>query len=318
LHRLLAPLAFIGRYGTQAFAVSILLGLALPQFAAAARPLLPVSIFVFVMITFMRADPEALRGLAKRPGAFLLASGWLILAPIAMIGAILAITGRASLDPGLVLGLAIMAAAPPIMSAPAIAMILRIEPTLLIACVLTSTTLAPLLSPFIAELVAGMSVPLDRGILIQRLTFLIGGAIIAAFVFRFLLGVERIKRNNVVFDGIGVLMYFLFAIAAMDGVLDAAITRPMLVARFLLVACAIALIGFLASWFLLLFLKPAERFALAYPTGQRNMGLLVAALGAATPETTYLFFALAQVPIYLLPQIMKPIAQKILMREAKP
>jgi bile acid:Na+ symporter, BASS family len=45
------PFAFMGRYGTQGFALSIFLGLALPQFAAAARPLLAFTIFIFVMTT---------------------------------------------------------------------------------------------------------------------------------------------------------------------------------------------------------------------------------------------------------------------------
>ena len=40
------------------------------------------------------------------------------------------------------------------------------------------------------------------------------------------------------------------------------------------------------------------------------MGLLIAALGAATPDTTFLFFALAQFPIYLMPQIVKPLVQR--------
>ena len=42
MRRLLDLLALIGRYGTQGFALSIFLGLALPGFAAAARPLLSV------------------------------------------------------------------------------------------------------------------------------------------------------------------------------------------------------------------------------------------------------------------------------------
>ena len=55
-------------------------------------------------------------------------------------------------------------------------------------------------------------------------------------------------------------------------------------------------------------LPPADRFVLGYGTGQRNMGLLIAALGAATPDSTFLFFALAQFPIYLMPQLIKPLA----------
>lgn len=50
---------------------------------------------------------------------------------------------------------------------------------------------------------------------------------------------------------------------------------------------------------------------IGYGSGQRNMGLLVAALGAGVPPTTFLFFALAQFPIYLLPWLLRGVAAKI-------
>jgi BASS family bile acid:Na+ symporter len=307
---LLRALALIGRYGTQGFAVSIFLGLALPQFAAAARPLLAVTIFVFVTVTFARAEARAVTALLQRPFPLVLASAWLALAPAVLISLALAAVGRENLDPGLVLGLAILAAAPPIMSAPAVAMLLGLQPTLILSAVLLTTTLSPLLSPILADWVAGSVVPLDLSILIRRLVLLIGGAIAAATLLRFWMGEERIRAHKAHFDGLGVVMYFLFAIAAMDGVLAAATANPARVATFMAVAFAIALVGFLSSGFLLRPLPPADRFALGYATGQRNMGLLIAALGAATPDTTFLFFALAQFPIYLMPQLIKPLARR--------
>jgi BASS family bile acid:Na+ symporter len=308
---LLDGLALIGRYGTQGFALSIFLGLALPQFAAAARPLLGVTIFVFVTTTFARIDRAALRLLLRRPGPLVLASLWLVAAPAGLVGLGLAAVGRDALDPGLVLGLALFGAAPPIMSAPAIAMLFGMQPTLIISAVLLTTTLAPLVSPLLAELIAGAVVPLDLGVLICRLVFLIGGAILAAGVLRLVMGEARIRAHKAHFDGIGVVMYFLFAVAAMDGVPAAAMADPGRVARYLAIAFAVSLAGFAAAWLALRPLQPADRFVLGYATGQRNMGLLVAALGAATPDTTFLYFALAQFPIYLMPQVMKPLARRL-------
>jgi bile acid:Na+ symporter, BASS family len=305
------PLDWIGRHGTQGFALSIFAGLALPQLAAAARPLLAVTIFIFVMLTFARADAAAVRALFARPRPLILASAWLILAPVLLVSAALIGFGRANLDPGLVLGLAIMAGAPPIMSAPTVAMLLGLEPTLLLTAVLLTTAAAPLLSPLLVELVAGAAVPLDTGILIQRLLLLIGGAIVGALVLHRWLGVARIQANKTTFDGIGVVMYFIFAIAAMDGVLDAAIANPARVAQFLAFAFAMSGIGFVTAWLLLSSLEPADRFVLGYATCQRNMGLLIAALGSAAPKTSFLFFALAQFPIYLMPQIIKPLAKRL-------
>jgi bile acid:Na+ symporter, BASS family len=310
LEILTKSLGLIGRYGTQGFAISIFVGLALPQFAAAARPLLGVTIFIFTTLTFARAEQDQVRALIKAPSQLMLASLWIVLAPVILIGAILTIIGRSSLDPGLVMGLAIMAAAPPIMSSPAVAMMLGLAPTLLLTTVLLTTVFSPLLSPFLVEMVAWAPVPLDRSILIQRLALLIGGSIIAAVLLRKMVGMERIRVHKTTFDGIGVLMYFLFAIAAMDGVMEAAIADPWRVAQFTSFAFLMAILGFLAAWLVLKPLDGADRFVLGYATCQRNMGLLIAALGAAAPKTTFLFFALAQFPIYLMPQLVKHFAQR--------
>jgi bile acid:Na+ symporter, BASS family len=247
-----------------------------------------------------------LKALLKRPAPIALAGAWLLLAPALAVTAALALIGRDGLDPGLVLGLAVLGASPPIMSAPAVAMLLGLQPTLIVTAVLLTTVLAPVASPILAELIAGAVVPLDVAILIRRLVFLIGGAVLAAGALRVVLGEARIRRHKPAFDGLGVVMYFLFAVAAMDGVLAAAVGDPGRVARFLLIAFAISVGGFVGAMLLLRPLAPADR----YGTGQRNMGLLIAALGAATPDTTFLFFALAQFPIYLMPQIVKPLSRR--------
>ena len=67
IRRILDTLALIGRYGTQGFVASLFVGLALPQLADAARPLLGIATFTFVMMTFMRIDPRALRGPIRHP-----------------------------------------------------------------------------------------------------------------------------------------------------------------------------------------------------------------------------------------------------------
>jgi bile acid:Na+ symporter, BASS family len=306
-----SALAWLGRHGAQGFALSVFVGLALPQFAAAARPLLGATIFVFVMLTFARAEEDRVKALLARPRPLALASLWLVVAPVAVITLILVAIGRDNLDPGLVLGLAVMGAAPPIMSAPAVAMMLGLEPTLLLTAVLLTTLLTPVISPLLIDLIAGAAVPLDIWVLIQRLLLLIGGAIVGATILRKALGMERIRANKEAFDGVGVLMYFIFAVAAMDGVIDAALSRPDMVAQFLAFAFLMAGLGFVTAWFALRSLPPAERFVLGYATLQRNMGLLIAALGAAAPKTTFLFFALAQFPIYLMPLIVKPLAERL-------
>ena len=56
--------------------------------------------------------------------------------------------------------------------------------------------------------------------------------------------------------------------------------------------------------------------ALGLMVCQRNMGLMVAATDGVLPGTTWLYFALSQFPIYLSPQLLKPIVQKLRAQKA--
>ncbi|MFN3671072.1 MAG: hypothetical protein ACK4VM_04085 [Bosea sp. (in: a-proteobacteria)] len=314
---LAAGLAWLGRYGTQGFALSIFLGLALPQFSAAARPLLPFTIFCFTTVVFMRADLGIIGALVRRPLKLLVTVAWLFLAPVLLIGGAVLLIGREALDPGLLLGLALVAAAPPVMSAPAVAVIYGFEPSLLIAGVIIATLSTPVVAPLLVELIGGAAVPLDRTVLMLRLAIFIGGGLALASLIRLWLGAARIKALKPNLDGFGVLMYFVFAVAAMDGVTQAAMAQPLRVLLFLGCAFLVALTGLASGYALLRGLRPSERFMIGYATGQRNMGLLVAALGAGVPPTTFLFFALAQFPIYLLPWLLRGIAARIGRAEAR-
>src|SRR6267143_1096830 len=62
---------------------------------------------------------------------------------------------------------------------------------------------------------------------------------------------------------------------------------------------------------------PERAFALGLMASQRNMGLMVAATGNALPEVAWLYFALCQFPIYLSPQLLKPLARRVLARPSR-
>jgi len=51
--------------------------------------------------------------------------------------------------------------------------------------------------------------------------------------------------------------------------------------------------------------------AIGLIAGNRNVGLMLAAAGFAVPDLAWLYFALAQFPIYLLPHLLKPLAKRL-------
>jgi hypothetical protein len=55
----------------------------------------------------------------------------------------------------------------------------------------------------------------------------------------------------------------------------------------------------------------ARGFALGLMASQRNMGLMLAVTAGHLPDLVWLYVALCQLPIYLLPQLLKPLARRL-------
>jgi hypothetical protein len=75
-----AALAWIGRQGTGAVALSVFAGLALPWLAAAAKPAFTPSLFVLLFLAFLRVRMADLRGHVRRPGLVLAVLAWMMIA----------------------------------------------------------------------------------------------------------------------------------------------------------------------------------------------------------------------------------------------
>ena len=304
-------LALLGRFGSLGFALSIFLGLALPGLASTMRPVLPVTIFCFVTLAFARADFAGVRRVLGRPVALGAAFLWIALGMPVMLEAILWMVGRDAIGPGLLLGIALVAAAPPLMGFPVYAALMRLDGSLGIALLVLSLVVTPVVAPPLASLIAGEAVPIDPVVLGLRLLWLLGGAGLACLALRRVVGVARLKAWRQPLDGVNVLLYFVFAIAAMDGVITATLEQPFRTAFFLLVAVGLAALGLLSALVVMRGFGRAQAFVLGLGTGMRNTGLLVAAMGAACPPDTYLFFSLLQFPIYCAPLVLAPLARAL-------
>jgi BASS family bile acid:Na+ symporter len=55
--------------------------------------------------------------------------------------------------------------------------------------------------------------------------------------------------------------------------------------------------------------RAPRAFGVAFMASRRNMGLMLAATARDLPDLVWLYFALCQFPIYLLPQLLKPLAR---------
>lgn len=298
----LAFLSFLGRHGTLAVALSLLVGTALPFLAATLRPFLDEAILTLLTLAFLRIGFRALGDEFKTPFAVIysIIIAMLILPALALwLGQI---TGLQENYPGFYLALFIALAVPPITAVPIFAGLLRLPGPIALAFLI----LAMALTPFAATLHARLfftaeALPFDGLTIGLRLAGFLVGAGIAAAIIQRIVGLERLTRNNQYLNGINVLVMLVFAIAVMDGFGPAVLASPGLVAIIFVAVFALALAQMALMRGALWFLPADKATSIAMATGLRNMALMVAALGMNIPEATWLWFAVGQFPIYFMP-----------------
>jgi BASS family bile acid:Na+ symporter len=297
-------LAWIGRHGTRAVALSLFAGIALPPLAALMKPLFTPSLFALLCLAFLRVDPAALRRHLGRPGLVLAATLWMMVATPLVCCIALAGFGP-DVAPGLMVALVFQAAAPPVISSPALAALIGLDGALALATLLGCAAAAPATATAFAALFLGPAMQVSAVALGLRLLGMLAGAAIVAALLRRLAGQAWVERQTERFDGLSVVALFIFAVAVMDGVVAQTIARPGLVLG--LIALAFATSFALGGVTALVFWRAGRTAAwtLAVAAGLRNLGLMVAAAGTV-PDLTWLYVAMAQFPVYLLPQLLKP------------
>jgi BASS family bile acid:Na+ symporter len=313
------PIGWLGRQGTRAVAASIFIGLALPPLSEYFRPLVGPAIFLMLTLAFLRVEPMAFRSQFSRDRLLplLFATLWMMIATPLILGAAYMYFGSGNLWSELSLALVMQAAAPPITSAPAFVALLGLDIALALAVLVTTTAITPLTAPFFAELFAGDALPLDATALSVRLAIFLGGAFAVARVLRRLVGDARIIEWRAHIDGLNIVGLFVFAVALMGSVSTHALSDPGLVLALL--ALSFLLFFSLMGATALLFwrLGASRALALGLSSSARNMGVMLAAASGVS-DAVWLYFAIAQFPIYLAPQILSPLVSRILQWQLPP
>jgi hypothetical protein len=311
LAALAAAIAWLGRQGTRAVAGSLLIGVMLPPLAAFLKPIFAYALFALLCLAFLRVDPVAVRRHFSRPLLVAAAAAWMMLATPVLIGVTLVALNMSEYLPGLYIAMILQAAAPPVISAPTLAALMGLDAALSLATLVVCTALTPLIAPLFAAAFIGTGMALSPVTLGAKLLAMLAGAAIIATLVRRFAGQPWIDRRMAHIDGLSVIALFFFAVALMDGVLFAIINEPLKVLG--LTALSFALSFGLCALTVLVFarLGMAQALALGLAAGNRNMGLMLAAAGAAVPDLTWLYFAIAQFPIYLMPAMLKPLARRL-------
>jgi hypothetical protein len=304
-------LAWLGGQGTRAIAALVLFGIAIPPLGELLRPFVTEAVFVLLCISFMRVDIARLRDHLRRPGLVLAATAWTTLGVPLIIGASGLATGLDARSPDLYLALMLQAVASPMMASPALAAVMGLDSTLVLITLVTSTALVPFSAPLFAYVFFGAALTLSPLGLGLKLVAILAGSLLVAAAIRWSAGASAINRHAAPIDGFNILILFVFVSAVMGSLAGSFLADPLRVVELALLAFAVffALLGVTA----LIFRKAGwERaLALGLMVSQRNMGLMLAATDGVLPGTTWLYFALCQFPIYLSPQLLKPIVRRL-------
>ncbi len=103
----------------------------------------------------------------------------------------------------------------------------------------------------------------------------------------------------------------------MDGVAERFMAAPLFTLAVAALTFAVALTQMGVTLLVFARVRRDQGFVIGHAVGNRNMGLLVAALGGTLPDLAWLYFGLGQLPIYLLPWLLKPLANRIAADQAE-
>ena len=306
----LAALAWLGRQGTTALALSIALGIAVPQLAAYVKPYLAATVFMLLVFSYLRTDPQALRPVLRSPRLVVLAALWVMIAVPLLLGSFYALIGLDKIAPDLFPIMVLQSAIAPITSTVAFAALMGLDIGFSLVALIACSFLSPVTTVAFSYLVLGAALftPFELGS--KLFVFFFASGLIAV-VIRRLAGQRRIERHTEVLDGLNVITVFIFAIAAMEPVTRHVAADPLLALKLLgvIVAIASAVIGLTAVVFIRAGLDRA--LVVGFLAGFRNLAAVIGALGSALPDLAWFYFALVQFPIYLFPVMLRPLARRL-------
>jgi BASS family bile acid:Na+ symporter len=200
------------------------------------------------------------------------------------------------------------------MAAPAFAALMGLDATLVLVTLATSTSLLPMTAPLLAAVFLGQGLAISPASLGMKLLAMLAGSAAIGLCLRRLAGRAAIERFSDEINGFNIIVLFVFVAAVMENVARSMIDNPVLVLALMLLAFLLFGAIFLMTTLLFTWIGRERALALGFMTSQRNMGLMVAATSGALPDLTWLYFAMCQFPIYLSPQLLKPVVTRLMVR----
>ncbi len=293
-------------------ALGVCIGLVVPSLSSIARPLLGPSIWLLLVISALRIDPSQAAGTVRRPVPVIAALCWMLfITPLLCWAVVGGLNGNSWLSVGLVTALVLMAATSPLMSTPALSQILGLDDAFAMMVLVLGSLALPFTAPAVALHLLGLDLGIDALAWSIDLTLFIGSAVAAGIVLRLFLKADRIAQAKGFLDLAIVFFLLTFAVAIMDGVADRLERETAFVLSVAGLAFASYVVLLLAGTIYGRLFGARIGATLGFVNANRNVGIFLAVLPAGAHPDIFLYFALWQLPMYMMPAVLKPVYRRL-------
>jgi BASS family bile acid:Na+ symporter len=304
-------LAFVGRHATKFMAGGVLVGFFVPPLAALARPLLVPALMIPLTLALIRLDWTAIVASHRRAGLVAMLVAWILGVSPVLVWAITTPALAWGLPPGLREALILMAASSPIVSSVAIALFVGLDAALAVVAVVFATALVPFTLPLMALTLLGLELTLSLPAFMGRLAAIVGVAFVGAWLVRRVVRPAALAARRDLIDGLAVVNLVVFAVAIMDGVTAFAMERPGYAALATGLAFFFNVLLQAAAWLAFRRCGAVTALTAGLLSGNCNMGLVLVAVSGHAGIEVAAFFALAQLPMYMLPMVLDPLYRRL-------
>jgi BASS family bile acid:Na+ symporter len=286
-------------------AVSIFLGVMFPALATLFKPLLFPTIFLlfFFAVLQVRLSDAVEAAISERACAIILI--WqLVVLPLAA-----SVLLKPLLDDHWYLFSVVALCTSSITATTAFAKIFDLDAAMALSVCILGTLLMPLPLYLVVNLVGGVEVAINFSTYVSRIVIFILLPFLLVWLVRSRASVALNHELSRLSPAIVLCLLMIFGLCVMDGVRDMIHEEPVHLILLVVMAFALSLSVQLATYLGLRFLGARLAKTACLLCAYRNMGIVAAITGTSLGEYFLIFVGVWQLPMYLLPLLLKRLYQ---------
>ena len=282
-------------------ALSIFLGVMFPTLASLFKPLLFVTIFLlFVFAIFQVRLDQAIAVLTRDRASWIVLAWQLLVLPLTA-----AVLLKPLLDGQWYVFTVVTLCTSAITATTALSRIFNLNDAMALSVCIVGTLIMPIPLYLILNGVVGLETQIKLSVYAERIVVFIVLPFLVVWGLRRILpsSTQRTLVNHTPTIVLGLLM--VFGLSVMDGVRAMMTDNPLMLAGLVVLAFSISLVTQALTYLLLRFLGSRDAKTACLLCAYRNMGMVAAIAGAAIGENFLIFVGVWQLPMYILPLLLR-------------